>query len=570
MISLEKFEVIETDILIVGAGGAGLRAAVEASKHNLDVTVVSKELLGKAHTTMAEGGINAALGNVDPEDNWKWHFLDTVEGGAWLNDQDLVEVLVKEAPDRIFDLEEFGAVFDRLPNGKIAQRPFGKARYRRTCYMSDYTGHEVLATLVDEIRKRSVNVLEEIFVSKLLTSNGRVTGAVAIDLKNGDFLVFKSKAVILSTGGAGRMYKVTTNPASATGDGKILALDAGAEVMDMEMFQFHPTTMVWPPSCRGILVTEAVRGEGGILLNIKGERFMKRYNPKLMELAGRDAVARANWTEIMEGRGTKHGGVYLSVTHLDPELVKTRLKTMYKQFLLAGIDITKEPMEVSPGAHYYMGGIRINVKTETGIKGLFASGEETAGVHGANRLGGNSLIDTQVFGKRSGEYAAKFAKSETFHSIDLKQVEEEQKRILSIAKEKSDKIRPVKIREQLCEVMWENAGIFRDENKLSSALSFIEKAKEQMLPKLGICDTTTWRYNKELIEALETINLIGVAELLVRSALIRTESRGAHYRTDFPKTDNKNWLKHIVWYLENGVLKYRFEPVKITLEKPPQ
>ena len=297
---------------------------------------------------------------------------------------------------------------------------------------------------------------------------------------------------------------------------------------------------------------------------------MKRYNPKLMELAGRDAVARANWTEIMEGRGTEHGGVYLSVTHLDPELVKTRLKTMYKQFLLADIDITKEPMEVSPGAHYYMGGIRINVKTETGVKGLFAGGEETAGVHGANRLGGNSLIDTQVFGKRSGEYAAKFAKSETFHPIDLKQVEEEQKRILSIAKEKSDKIRPVKIREQLCEVMWENAGIFRDENKLNSALSFIEKAKQQMLPKLGICDTTTWRYNKELIEALETINLIKVAELLVRSALIRTESRGAHYRTDYPKTDNKNWLKHIVWRLEDGVLKYRFEPVKITLEKPPQ
>lgn len=567
---MEKFELIETDVLIIGAGGTGLRAAIEAAKYNLDVSVVGKELLGKAHTTMAEGGINAALGNVDPEDNWKWHFLDTVEGGAWLNDQDLAEVLVKEAPDRIFDLEEFGAIFDRLPDGKIAQRPFGKARYRRTCYMSDYTGHEVLATLVDETRKRGVNVFEEIFVSKLLTSNGKVTGAIAIDMKNGDFLVFKAKAIVLSTGGAGRMYKVTTNPASATGDGKILALNAGAEVMDMEMFQFHPTTMVWPPSCRGILVTEAVRGEGGILLNAKGERFMKRYNPKLMELAGRDAVARANWTEIMEGRGTEHGGVYLSVTQLDPELVKTRLKTMYKQFLLAGVDITKEPMEVSPGAHYYMGGVRIlSVTTETCVKGLFAGGEETAGVHGANRLGGNSLIDTQVFGKRAGEYAAKFAKSGTFNSIDFKQVEEEQKRILLIAKEKYDKIRPVKIREQLSEVMWENAGIFRDEEKLNKALTFIEKVKKEQLPKLGICDTTTLRYNKELVEALEAINLVRTAELLVRSALIRMESRGAHYRTDYPQTDNKNWLKHIVWRLENGVLKYRFEPVKIMVQNPP-
>ncbi|MEM4808567.1 MAG: FAD-binding protein, partial [Candidatus Nezhaarchaeales archaeon] len=416
-----SYETIETDVLIVGAGGAGLRAAIEASKYNVDVVLVCKELLGKAHTVMAEGGINAALGNVDPNDNWMEHFLDTVEGGDWLNDQDLVEVLVKEGPDRIYDLEEMGAVFDRTPDGKIAQRPFGKARHPRTCFVSDYTGHEIMITLCDEVRRRGIRVLEETFVSKLLTNGRAVAGAFAFDMRSGNFIVFKSKAVILATGGAGRMYEVTTNPASATGDGKILALEAGAELQDMEMFQFHPTAMVWPPSCRGILVTEGVRGEGGILLNIKGERFMTRYH-KLLELAPRDVVARSIWREVQEGRGTEHGGVYLSVTHLPPERVRERLKTMYKQFLLAGVDITKQPMEVAPAAHYYMGGVRADVNGRTAVKGLFVAGEEMSGVHGANRLGGNSLLATQVFGKRAGESAALFAKENVREPVDKSQI----------------------------------------------------------------------------------------------------------------------------------------------------
>ncbi|MCS7139098.1 MAG: FAD-binding protein [Candidatus Nezhaarchaeota archaeon] len=563
-----SYETIETDVLIVGAGGAGLRAAIEAAKYNVDVTVVCKELLGKAHTVMAEGGINAALGNVDPNDNWMEHFLDTVEGGVWLNDQDLAEVLVKEAPDRIFDLEEWGAVFDRTPDGKIAQRPFGKSRHPRTVFVSDYTGHEIMTTLCDEVRRLGIRIMEEVFVSKLLTSSNTVTGAFAFDFKSGDFIVFRSKAIILATGGAGRMYERTTNPASATGDGKILALEAGAELMDMEMFQFHPTAMVWPPSCNGVLVTEGVRGEGGILLNVQGERFMKRYH-ELLELAPRDVVARAIWREIEEGRGTKHGGVYLTVAHLPPERIRERLKTMYKQFLLTGVDITKEPMEVAPAAHYYMGGVRANVRTETSVKGLFAAGEEMSGVHGANRLGGNSLLATQVFGKRAGENAAIFARENLKGSINKSQVELEMQKFSNLLKPNNDRLSIAEVRKRLCKVMWENAGIARTEEGLTKVENEIEWMKANMLPKIVPVESSTLHYNKEIVEILETFNLIRVAEILVKAARIRKESRGAHWRLDYPKRDDANWLKHITWYLDGGVLKYRFDPVIMTLIKQP-
>ncbi|MEM0217460.1 MAG: FAD-binding protein [Candidatus Nezhaarchaeales archaeon] len=563
-----SYETIETDVLVIGAGGAGLRAAIEASKYNVDVVVVCKELLGKAHTVMAEGGINAALGNVDPNDNWMEHFLDTVEGGDWLNDQDLVEVLVKEGPDRIYDLEEMGAVFDRTPDGKIAQRPFGKARHPRTCFVSDYTGHEIMITLCDEVRRRGIRVLEEVFVSRLLTNDKAVAGAFAFDMKSGDFLAFKSKAVVLATGGAGRMYEVTTNPASATGDGKILALEAGAELQDMEMFQFHPTAMVWPPSCKGILVTEGVRGEGGILLNAKGERFMVRYH-KLLELAPRDVVARSIWREIQEGRGTERGGVYLSVTHLPPERVREKLKTMYKQFLLAGIDITKQPMEVAPAAHYYMGGVRADFNGRTAVKGLFVAGEEMSGVHGANRLGGNSLLATQVFGKRAGENAALFAKENVRELIDKLQIRLELQRFDNLVKSYNEGTSVAQVRNKLAKVMWEGAGIARTEESLSKVEGYIEYMKVNMLPKLKPIETKTLRYNKELVEILETFNLVRVAEILVKSAKMRRESRGAHWRLDHPKRDDINWLKHIVWYLDGGILKYRFEPVTMTIIKQP-
>ena len=563
---LERYDVVDTDVLVIGAGGAGLRAAIEASKYNVDVTVVCKEMLGKAHTVMAEGGYNAALGNVDPRDDWKAHFMDTVEGGAWLNDQDLVEVFVKESPDRIFDLEEYGAAFDRTPDGKLAQRMFGKQRYPRTCHVSDYTGHELVAALVDEVRRRDIPVMEEVFISKLFKGNGRVAGALGIDIKSGEFLLFKCKAIVLAGGGAGRIYKITTNPASATGDGKILALEAGAELKDMEMFQFHPTAMVWPPSCRGILVTEAVRGEGGVLLNTKGERFMKRYH-KLLELGPRDVVARSIMREVLEGRGTEHGGVYLSVTHLPPERIREKLKTMYRQFLLAGVDITKQPMEVAPAAHYYMGGVKQTVWGETSVKGLYVAGEEAAGLHGANRLGGNSIADTQVYGKRAGEAAARYARQAEKQLVDQRAVEEEQRRALSFLR--SSETRPAKVKEAINETMWENAGIFRTEEGLKRALADLEAIKSKMIPEMGVSDQGSRRYNKEWIEALEAANMVRVAEILVRAALIRTESRGAHYRLDYPSTDNRSWLKHIVWYLDGGELKYRFEPVKITLAMPP-
>jgi len=563
-----SYEVVEPDVLIIGAGGAGLRAGIEASRYNIDVAIVGKEMLGKAHTVMAEGGYNAALGNSDPKDNFDSHLQDTLEGGAWLNDQDLAEILVKEAPDRIFDLEEFGAVFDRTPDGKIAQRMFGKQSYPRTCYVSDYTGHEMVSALVDEVRRRGITFMEEIFVTKLLVSNGTIAGAVALDVKSGDFLVFRTKAAILASGGGGRMYEVTTNPASATGDGRILAIEAGAELTDMEMFQFHPTAMVWPPSCKGILVTEGVRGEGGMLFNTKGERFMERYH-KLLDLAPRDVVSRSIAREVLEGRGTTHGGVFLRVSHLPAEIIKDRLKTMNRQFSLAGVDITKEPMEVAPAAHYYMGGVRTNIECETKVKGLYAAGEEQGGVHGANRLGGNSIAATQVFGKIAGERAATFAKGRTKEPVDRDEIELELKRVDKIPGSGKAEIPPSQIRAELSKAMWENAGIFRTGEGLAKGLKEVERIDSKMLTKMGISEDSTRQYNKELVEALETINLVRVAEILLRASILRTESRGAHYRLDKPKTDNEHWLRHIVWYMDGKALKHRLEPVTLTRLKPP-
>lgn len=565
----QPYEGIETDVLVIGGGGAGLRAAIEAQKKNVEVVAVGKEIIGKSHTVMAEGGYNAALGNVDPKDNWETHFSDTIKGGAWLNDQELVEVLVKEAPERFYELEEFGGIFDRTSSGKLAQKKSGGASYPRTCFVSDYSGHEIIAALVDEVRRRGITFMEEVFVSKLLTSGNRVAGAVAFNMKSGNFIVFRSKAIILATGGAGRMYEITTNPASATGDGKILAIDAGAELKDMEMFQFHPTGMVWPPSCKGVLVTEVVRSAGGILMNRQGERFMERYH-KMLELAPRDVVSRSIWREISEGRGTPHNGVNLTITHVPPETVKENLKTMYKQFLLAGVDITKEPMEVAPSAHHYMGGVKINQKAETSVKGLFAAGEEVGGVQGANRLGGNALPDTQVFGRLAGEQAANFARHEpSVPSFSVAQIAQEQERIMGLLAEKSGGISPIEVRRHLNRIMEENAGIVRTGERLSKALIEIENIIKKMLPKTQLTEHSTLQYHRELVDALENINLVRNAELLVRSALIRTESRGAHYRLDYPKTDNVNWLKHITWSINAGVLNYEFEPVSITLLKPP-
>ncbi|MHA1216511.1 MAG: FAD-dependent oxidoreductase, partial [Candidatus Thorarchaeota archaeon] len=390
------YKTIVCDVLVVGAGGAGCRAAIEAAKHNMDVVVISKELLGKAHTSMAEGGYNVAIGNVDPDDNPDVHFKDTIVGGNYLNNQELVEILVRDAPERIYDLEEMGAVFDRTPEGKIAQRPFGKQSFRRTAYASDRTGSEIMVTLTEALRKTSVRVFDEVFATKLLVHDGRIAGVTAIDMKYGDFLVFRAKAVVMATGGAGRIYKVTSNAQLDVGDGYAMAYEAGCELIDMEMVQFHPTGMVKPESARGRLVTEAVRGEGGILLNNRGERFMNKYYPQVMELAGRDQVARSIMTEVLEGRGSPDGGVYLSIAHLPRSIIEFRLESMIEQFEDAGVDIREEPMQVSPTAHHFMGGIKIDTNAQSTIPGLFAAGECTGGVHGGNRLGGNALADTQV------------------------------------------------------------------------------------------------------------------------------------------------------------------------------
>jgi len=561
-----SYETIDTEVLVIGAGGAGSRAAIEAAKNNVHVTLLSKELLGKAHTCMAEGGYNAPLANVDSADNWQVHFKDTVTGGAWLNNQRLVEILVKEAGDRIFDLEEYGAVFDRTPEGKIMQRPFGKQTYRRTCYAADRTGHELMQTLVEEVRRRDIDVLDEIFVTNLLTSEGKAAGAVAIDYKTGNFLVFRAKAVVLASGGAGRLYKITTNAAQDTGDGYATAYRIGANLVDMEMVQFHPTGMVYPESHRGQLVTEAVRGEGGLLFNTQKERFMQRYEPKLMELAGRDVVARSIATEILEGRGTPQGGVYLDVSHLPANVIEERLPSMLKQFLDVGVDIRKEPMQVAPTAHHFMGGVMINENAETNIPSLYAAGEITGGVHGGNRLGGNALADTQVLGKRAGENAAKQAQKAQMPPVDRKQIDREIRKAKSLLKRKEG-VRPVEIKNKLKSLMWDKVGIFRTGKEIQEAIVEIERIEKEELPKLCVMDDKT-RYNHEWIEALEIENMVTVAEMVAEAALMREESRGAHFRRDFPKLDNQNWFVNIVVRQERGKMLFEKAPVVTTIMRP--
>src|SRR5918992_2280861 len=400
----EAYETREHDVLIIGAGGAGLRAAVAAAEHGLSVGIVTKSLLGKAHTVMAEGGIAAAVGNVDPDDSWRQHFIATMRSGKFLNDWRMVETFAKEAPERVYELEQWGALFNRTPEGKISQRPFGGHTYRRLCHVGDRTGLELIRTMQEKVLATDAKVYMETTVTKLLKKGERVVGAVAYTRESGKFIHFKTKAVVVATGGWGRIYKVTSNSWEGTGDGCILAYDAGAELVDMEMVQFHPTGMVWPPGVRGILVTEGVRGEGGLLRNAEGERYMERYDPKKMELSTRDVVARANYTEVTEGRGSEHGGVLLDITHLGYNGIMKKLPTMYEQFLkLADIDISKEPMEVFPTIHYTMGGIKVEAETgATNVPGLYAAGEVAGGLHGANRLGGNSLSDLLVFGRRAG------------------------------------------------------------------------------------------------------------------------------------------------------------------------
>ena len=557
----ENYKSMDTDLLIIGAGGSGLRAAVEAINSGVSVTILSKSLLGKAHTVMAEGGIAASLGDVDPEDNWKVHFKDTMVEGVYLSDWRLVEKLAKEAPDRVYELERMGALFDRTPEKKIMQRAFGAHTYRRLCHVGDKTGLELLRTLEDKILHSSnVKVMDEVFVTKLVKKNDKVIGAIALDMKTGEFIAINSKSTIIAGGGCGRIYEVTSNSWESTGDGIALAFDAGAELMDMEMMQFHPTGMVWPPGVKGLLVTEGVRGEGGLLYNTKGERFMLRYSPQKKELDARDVVARSIYNEIQEGRGTEHGGVLLDISYKGKDFIMKKLPGMYMQFKeFAGIDITKEKMEVAPTTHYFMGGIKVDPETNsTNINGLFAVGEAAAGVHGANRLGGNSLADLLVFGKYVGINAAAYAKKVNLEKISENEIKEEIKRVSGFIN--ANGTNPYSLTEKLRKTMSENVGIVRNEQNMQKALSIILDIKKEY-KNIGV--EGNLQYNPGLLQCLELHSMLEISELLVRGAIMRKESRGAHYRSDYPKKDRK-WLKNIVFKKNEDKLEsYTFSPPEI-------
>jgi fumarate reductase (CoM/CoB) subunit A len=534
-------EIHECDVLVVGSGGAGCRAAIEARKSKLDVTIVSKGLTFKSGcTTLAEGGYNAAFGYVDAEDSVDVHFQDTMKGGAYLNDMGLVKILVNEAQDRLIELESYGAIFDRQDSGKLNQRPFGGQSFRRTCFQGDRTGHEMMMALKEEVIRQKIKTYDEVMITSLIMDieNKKVIGACGVSLQDTKMLIFRAKSTVIASGGGGWLYPVTSNAIQKTGDGYCLAYNAGADLLDMEQIQFHPTGMLYPDSRRGVLVTEAVRGEGGKLFNVTMERFMKNYDER-GELATRDVVARAIYNEIRKGRGTPNGGVYLDVTHLPDDVIEEKLETMLLQFMDVGVDIRNEAMEVAPTAHHFMGGARIKPDCETTVENLYAAGEVAGGVHGANRLGGNALAETQVFGKRAGESAAKNALS-TELEFNETHVDKEEKKIQNIFKDGD--IYPHEIKTELMETMWENVAIIRNENVLKSALKKIDELK---MKSMNMKVDNELGFNKNLIDALEIENMISLASLVTQSALLRRESRGAHYREDYPKKDER-WDRSIV------------------------
>jgi succinate dehydrogenase / fumarate reductase flavoprotein subunit len=556
------------DVLVIGAGGAGLRAAIEAANSGVTVGLICKSLLGKAHTVMAEGGMAAAMAHNDDRDSWKVHFADTMRGGQYLNNWRMAEIHAKEAPDRVRELEGWGAVFDRTPDGRINQRNFGGHRYPRLAHVGDRTGLELIRTLQDHTTYLGVTVHMEHTVIELLLDGGRAAGVLAYDRERGRFHAFSAKAIVLATGGAGRAYKITSNSWEGTGDGHALGYRAGAELIDMEFIQFHPTGMVWPPSVRGILVTEGVRGEGGVLRNSEGRRFMfddipDNYKPQTAsdpeegwrytqgdksarrppELLTRDHVARAINREVKAGRGSPHGGVFLDIAWIKEKLpkaeehIKRKLPSMYHQFKeLADVDITKEAMEVGPTMHYIMGGVRVDSDSqESTIPGLFAAGECAAGINGANRLGGNSLSDLIVFGKRAGEYAAQYARKATATKLDDGAVERAIKASLAPFDRGAAGENPYKVQYDLQDTMQALVGIVRTETEMQEALTRLEGLNERAA-RAGIEGHR--EYNSGWHTCIDLRNLLDVSEAITRSAIERKESRGGHFRDDFP--DKKN------------------------------
>lgn len=531
------------DVLVIGSGGAGCKCAIVASKEDNDVIIVSKGLTFKSGCTMlAEGGYNAVFGYVDEEDSLQLHIQDTLKGGAFINDLMLVHKLVTDSPKRLVELERYGSLFDRQDDGRLNQRAFGGQSYRRTCFKGDQTGHEMMLGLREEVIRENITTHDEIMITKLLydEDDTRIVGAMGISLKDSSIIIYNSKTTVLASGGCGWLYPVTSNASQKTGDGVMMAYNAGADVMDMEMVQFHPTGMLAPQSRRGVLITEAVRGEGGHLINTDGERFMINYDPR-EELATRDVVARAIYTEIQEGRGTEDGGVYLSVTHLPEEQVNTKLQTMVMQFKDVGVDIINEPMEVAPTAHHFMGGIKITKDAHTSIENLFAAGEVTSGVHGANRLGGNALADTQVFGKAAGLSSSKKAHETQLTRPKQSQIDEEIKRIEDIWTK--GEYKPEDIKKEIQDIMWKYVAIVRDEEGLKQA----EKELDNLIQKTTNMNVPSHKeYNDELKVALEVISMIDLAKLIVKSALLRKESRGAHFRSDYPEPNDDEYLKSFI------------------------
>jgi succinate dehydrogenase / fumarate reductase flavoprotein subunit len=564
---MDQHQVHEHDVLVIGAGGAGLRAAIEASAMGASVGLVCKSLLGKAHTVMAEGGVAAALANVDDRDSWRVHFADTMRGGQYLNNWRMAELHAREAPARVRELEAWGALFDRTDDGRILQRNFGGHRYPRLAHVGDRTGLEMIRVLQDKGVHQGIAVYMETNVTTLLKDGERVAGAFAYDRERGRFQLFRAGAVVLATGGIGRAYKITSNSWEYTGDGHALAYHAGADLIDMEFVQFHPTGMVWPPSVRGILVTEGVRGEGGVLKNRDGRRFMFddipdnyraqtadsedegwRYTQgdknarRPPELLTRDHVARCIVREVREGRGSPHGGVFLDIAWIKERLpkaeehIKKKLPSMYHQFKqLADIDITREPMEVGPTTHYIMGGIRVDGDTQMStVPGLFAAGECAAGLHGANRLGGNSLSDLLVFGKRAGEHAALFAKDAPKGHFDPEQVADAARRAVAPFERPSAAENPYQVQAALQDVMQDLVGIVRNEGDMRRAVHELGSLRERS-ERAGV--TGNREYNPGWHTALDLPNLLTVSEAIVLSALERKESRGGHFREDFPEKD---------------------------------
>jgi succinate dehydrogenase / fumarate reductase flavoprotein subunit len=540
-----KYETHENDVLIIGAGGAGLRAAVEALAHGASVGVVCKSLLGKAHTVMAEGGIAAAMGNVDQADSWRTHFKDTMRGGKFLNNWRMAQLHAQESPDRVRELEQWGALFDRTEDGNIMQRAFGGHTYKRLCHVGDRTGLEMIRTMQDRGVQQGIDVYMECTITRLLKDGDKIAGAFGYWREQGRFVLFKAKSVVIATGGIGKAWKITSNSWECTGDGMALAYEAGAELLDMEFVQFHPTGMVWPPGVQGLLVTEAVRGEGGILRNKNGERFMEKYDPKRLELSTRDVVARSIYTEVKEGRGSPHGGAFLDISHKPAEYVKRKLPSMYHQFKdLADVDITKVPMEVGPTCHYVMGGIRVDAETgASNVPGLFAAGEAAGGLHGANRLGGNSLSDLLVFGRRAGMAAAEHAKKSASPNLDNAQIDAAEKQLLAPFEHTAGE-NPYTIHIELQEMLQSLVGIFRTAEDLKRALGELEKFKARaalMRVEGSRMFNPGWHLSRDLQ------CMLIVAQAVATSALARQESRGAHSRIDFPKTEDA-WGKknHVI------------------------